>query len=192
MAASIQTQPFVNSERFPSLARADRTSTGARRRSALGETSSSPYNIIYGQESSPLQQYHQETDEVTEPTLDDATRRAGTSPRGIGLRRSFSASIRSRSSLSLSSRRSSTSTHSTGIAHWTNSFVLYTPVPPPRPRQPSITYQPVDAEPPSLPPFVPVGIFTRNGTHILTNLNPTGSIHVKWPPSRGVACSPTR
>lgn len=151
MFESIRTRSFVNSGR---LAHADRTITEARQSLALGETSSTS-NVICGQESSPLQQYHQETDEVAGPTLDDATRRAGTSPRGIGLRRSFRASIRTRSSLSISSQRSSTSTDSTGIAHWTNSFVLYTPVPPPRPRQPSITYQPVDTEPPSRPPFVP-------------------------------------
>lgn len=154
MAESVQTQPSVNLERFTTLAHADRTTTEARQRSALDEAPSSSLNIIYGQESSPLQQYHQETDEVVEPTPDDATRRAGTSPGGTGLRRSFSANIRTRSSLSIASQRSSTSTDSIGIAHWTNSLVLYTPVPPRRPRQPSITYQPVDADPPSLPPLL--------------------------------------
>lgn len=156
MAESIQTQPFVNLERFTTLAHADRTTTEARHRLALGEAPSSPPNIIYGQESSPLQQYHQETDEVAEPRPDDAARRAGTSPGGTGLRRSFSANIRTRSSLSIASQRSSSSMGSIEIAHWTNSLVLYTPVPPPRPRQPSITYQPVDADPPSLPPLAPV------------------------------------
>lgn len=154
MAESVQTQPSVIFERFTTLAHADRTTTEARQRSALDEVPSSSLNIIYGQESSPLQQYHQETDEVAEPTPDDATRRAGTSPGGTGLRRSFSANIRTRSSLSIASQRSSTSTDSIGIAHWTNSLVLYTPVPPRRPRQPSITYQPVDADPPSLPPLL--------------------------------------
>ncbi|KAI6133766.1 hypothetical protein EV401DRAFT_38452 [Pisolithus croceorrhizus] len=147
MAESIQTKQFVDLERSTTPVHADWTIIESRQSSALDEAPSSPPNIVCGQEPSPLQQYHQKTDEGAEPTPDDATCHTGNSPGGTGLQRSSS----TRSSTSIASRRSSsTSMRSIEIAHWTNSFVLYTPVPPPRQKQP---YQPVDRDPPSLPPL---------------------------------------
>ncbi|KAI6152767.1 hypothetical protein EDD17DRAFT_1126135 [Pisolithus thermaeus] len=142
MAENILTKQFVGLERPTTRAHADRTTTEPRQSLALDEAP----------EPLPLQQYRQETDEVTEPTPDNATRCAGNSSSASGLQRSSSTNTRARSSTSIASRRSSsTSMRSIEIAHWTNSFVLYTPVPPPRPRQP---YQPVDPDPPSLPPLM--------------------------------------
>ncbi|KAI6152768.1 hypothetical protein EDD17DRAFT_1126107 [Pisolithus thermaeus] len=150
MAESIQTKKFVDLERSTKPAHADWTIIESRQSLALDEAPSSPANVVCGQEPSPLQQYHQKTDEGMEPTLDGATCCTGHSPGGTGLRRSSSINTRARSSASIASRRSSSSMHSIEIAHWTNSFVLYTPVPPPRPKQP---YRPVDPDPPSLPPL---------------------------------------
>ncbi|KAI6120974.1 hypothetical protein EDD16DRAFT_1573968 [Pisolithus croceorrhizus] len=112
----------------------------SRQSLALDEAPSSPANVVCGQEPSPLQQYHQKTDEGMEPTLDGATCCTGHSPGGTGLRRSSSINTRARSSASIASRRSRSA-----------SFLISIDILKDAPLTGPIAS--VDPDPPSLPPL---------------------------------------
>ncbi|KAI6154203.1 hypothetical protein BKA82DRAFT_4098646 [Pisolithus tinctorius] len=152
MAASIQTTRTVASELSIAPAHAD-----SRQSLALDGTLGSPSSpsIISGQGLPPSQQYQQEANEAGESTStsDNVTHSTGNSPGGTRLRSLFNTTTHSRSTSSVNSQQSSHSMRSVEIAHWTNSFVHYTPIPPPRQKPPPIIYQPIGPEPPLIPPL---------------------------------------
>ncbi|KAI6154210.1 hypothetical protein BKA82DRAFT_998592 [Pisolithus tinctorius] len=153
MTESTQTTRTADLARPTAPAHADRTTTKSQQSLVLDRTPlSSPPNVISGQGPPPFQQYQQETNKVEES--DNATHYAENSPGGTRLRSLSNIATHCRSTSPVNPQKSSSSTSPTDIAHWTNSLVHYTPVPPPRPKQPLIVYQPIDPEPPSLPPLV--------------------------------------
>ncbi|KAI6012737.1 hypothetical protein F5J12DRAFT_549224 [Pisolithus orientalis] len=145
MTESTQTTRTADLARPTAPAHADRTTTKSQQSLVLNRTPlSSPPNVTSGQGPSPFQQYQQETNKVGESTStsDNTTHYTGNSPGGTRLRSLSTITTHCRSTSFVNPQKSSSSTSPTDIAHWTNSLVHYTPVPPPRPKQPLIIYQP--------------------------------------------------